>query len=369
MSMKRPVLIISPIPSHPQDQGNSARIFQMGRMFQLAGHPVHFIYLGLEGLSEKQAQAKRQCWDAFFYIQPSGPAPAPSLPDFYHVDDWYDERISILVQDLCQRWDYTLCLVNYVWCSKALEVVPEGVMKVIDTHDVFGDRHLIAKAAGLEPTWFYTSKELEAMALRRADLIIAIQDEEEAYFRELAGVPVLTLGYVIPAHPLPPTRRSKGGRIRVGYLGSGNPFNIESIRQFQEAIEAHAELSKQYDFHLAGAICMPFSRENRIFKLWGRVDEVGDFYQEMDILLNPMVGGTGLKIKSIEVLAYGRPLLATKDAMVGICAPESEDVFQSPEELVDNMMAAEPRVLNKTVFTIYAGVHQRNFQKLQEHLE
>ena len=41
--MNKHVLIVSPIPSHPQFQGNSARIFRLNRMFQLSGYQVHFI--------------------------------------------------------------------------------------------------------------------------------------------------------------------------------------------------------------------------------------------------------------------------------------------------------------------------------------
>ena len=43
------VLIVSPIPSHPQEQGNSARIFALGKLLQSAGFIVHFLYYTLEG--------------------------------------------------------------------------------------------------------------------------------------------------------------------------------------------------------------------------------------------------------------------------------------------------------------------------------
>ncbi len=358
MDTKKPVLIISPIPSHPQNQGNSARIYRLGRMLQLAGHPIHFVYFGLEGLTPQQANSKHECWDRFYYVQPQGPAPARSLGDYYHVDDWYDERVSILVEELCSQWDYSICLVNYVWCSRVLEVVPEGVLKVIDTHDVFGDRHLVARAAGLEPVWFYTSKELEAWALRRADVVIAIQDEEEAYFREL--VPecrVITVGYVIPEQPLPQRSRKSGEKLRVGYLGSGNPFNLASLRQFQEAIMQYPQLLQRYEFHLAGTICRAFSNINQLFRLWEVVDNVADFYREMDILINPMVGGTGLKIKSVEVLAYGRPLLATQDAMVGICANDTPGVVATPLDMANMLATTEPQFISPTAVRDYVQEH------------
>lgn len=355
MELKRPVLVVSPIPSHPQNQGNSARIYRLGKMFQLAGHPVHFIYLALEGLTAAQALAKRNCWDRFYYVRPAGPAPEPSLGDHYHVDDWYDERVSVLIEELCRQWDYAACLVNYVWCSRALEAVPDGVLKVLDTHDVFGDRHLVARAAGLEPTWFYTSKAMEALGLRRADVIIAIQDEEEAYFRNL--VPqrrVITVGYAVPECPLPERVRRPGEKLRVGYLGSGNPFNVESVRQFQEAVLQYPELLEQYEFHLAGTICLAFDGNmNRVFETWGMVDDVADFYREMDILINPMVGGTGLKIKSVEVLAYGRPLLATWDAMIGICPPDTAGIKDTPAGVVASLVMGATQYIEPHVGRTY----------------
>tara|TARA_R110001583_G_scaffold39556_2_gene126514 strand:+ start:3831 stop:4961 length:1131 start_codon:yes stop_codon:yes gene_type:complete len=342
---KRPVLIVSPIPSHPQNQGNSARIYRLGRMFQLAGHPVHFIYLGLEGLTQQQALDHRSSWDRFYYIEPTGPAPEPSLGEYYHVDDWFDDRITTLVDELCQHWDYAVCLSNYVWCSRHLDVVPTGTLKVIDTHDVFGDRHLVARAAGFEPVWFYTSKALEAMALRRADLVIAIQDEEEAYFRDLTEVPVVTIGYAIPEHPLPSRQRQSGEKLRVGYLGSGNPFNVESICQFQQAVLLQPELLDRYQFHLAGTICTTFATDSTLFDNWGMVDDVADFYREMDILINPMVGGTGLKIKSVEVLAYGKPLLATWDAMVGICNKNEKGIASTVKDITTQLIHREDKNL------------------------
>ncbi|WOT06312.1 glycosyltransferase [Shewanella youngdeokensis] len=312
------ILIISPIPSHPQNQGNSARIYQLCKMWQTLGFRVHFIYFGLEGLTEQQSLQMTQCWDHFYYVQPQGGAAEPSFGDFFHVDDWYDERVSTLVAELCSIWTFSHCVVNYVWFSKALEVVPDSVIKVIDTHDVFGDRHLVAKAAGMEPVWFYTSKALEAMALNRADLVLAIQDEEAEYFNRICDAQVEVVGYVVPPEILLPAPKATNGKIRIGYLGSGNPFNVASIISFQQhLLSADIDLSR-FEFHLAGSVCNGLADSTAPFIVHGMVDSLSDFYRQMDIMVNPMLGGTGLKIKSIEALAFGRPLIATVDAMVGI---------------------------------------------------
>ena len=42
------------------------------------------------------------------------------------------------------------------------------------------------------------------------------------------------------------------------------------------------------------------------------------FYAAVDCVLNPMVPGTGLKIKTVEALAHGRPVLGTEWAFSGL---------------------------------------------------
>ena len=63
--------------------------------------------------------------------------------------------------------------------------------------------------------------------------------------------------------------------------------------------------------------------------------ESREFYRLIDIAINPMVGGTGLKIKSLEALSYGKALLATEDAMVGINGTDSFHNFASVTDMVE----------------------------------
>jgi hypothetical protein len=52
----------------------------------------------------------------------------------------------------------------------------------------------------------------------------------------------------------------------------------------------------------------------------GPVREAEDFYRAVECVLNPMAGGTGLKIKTVEALAAGLPVLGTRDAFAGLPA-------------------------------------------------
>jgi glycosyltransferase involved in cell wall biosynthesis len=56
----------------------------------------------------------------------------------------------------------------------------------------------------------------------------------------------------------------------------------------------------------------------QVFQPLGMVDDVRDAYGVMDLVVNPMIGGTGLKIKTVEALAFGRPVLSTKAGGAGL---------------------------------------------------
>lgn len=367
--MTKHVLIVSPIPSHPQFQGNSARIYRLNQMFKQCGYKMHFVYFGMEGLSDNQRQAMEKDWDYFHFVRPEGPAAQPAYGEYFDIDDWYDQRVSILVEKLCLKWKYDVCLVNYVWFSKVLDAVPDNVYKVIDTHDVFGDRHIVAKEAGLEPVWFYTTKALEGYGLNRADLVIAIQDEEAAYFKTITDTTVEVIGYVTPLQKLQQLAPPKN-KIRVGYIGSGNPFNVKSIEGLQEAIIANADVLGKYEFYLAGTICNLFKDRNEVFNIVGMVGELDEFYRDIDIAINPMVGGTGLKIKSLEALSFEKPLMATSDAMVGIPTMEHYQQASSIREIIENLCLLDEssydRLIenSKRVFDQYNAEHISTFKKL-----
>ena len=50
----------------------------------------------------------------------------------------------------------------------------------------------------------------------------------------------------------------------------------------------------------------------------GYVEDVSVFYRQATVVLNPVIYGSGLKIKSIEALRYGKCLISTPVGVEGI---------------------------------------------------
>lgn len=332
-------LIISPVRSWPCDQGNRTRIQALGQLLRARGHRVHFVLSELEGRAGEDVLARMAGqWDLVRSV-PYTHQRRQRFADAWGADDWYDPALDAVVAGMCRAWDYDLCLVNYAWMSRALDQVPQGVFRAIDTHDAFGDRHKRLYAAGTSPAWYYTRPEEEALCLDRADCVIAIQEEEQAWFESLSNVPVRTIGHVTGAAFLPP-RAGGQGRYRIGYLASGNPSNRQSITTLIRHWRANGFLADNVELHVAGAVCEALAgSEDGFLVSHGVVPDPAGFYAGMDAIVNPNIGGSGLKIKSVEALAFGRPLFATREGMLGICPTKPPYVVETVDALVTHLAA------------------------------
>ena len=230
---------------------------------------------------------------------------------------------------------------EYVFQSKVLELFPAKCIRIIDAHDRFGGRAELLKRNGIAPDFFYTSPEQEALALNRADLIIAIQEEEAEYYRSITSAEVVVIGHIIESSPWHWTKSGLEDRpLRIGYFGSGNSLNRKSVDLFLKAYGQNPELVAQSELILAGSICDHLEIPANIkATLMGRVEEIADFYQGVDLAVNPMVDGTGLKIKTIEALNFGIPIISTVSGSDGLPVEQDFHLVANPTEMIAHLLS------------------------------
>jgi polysaccharide biosynthesis protein PslH len=325
------VLIVSPVASHPPDQGNAARILAVGEALAARGILCEFLYHTAEGLEEPQQAAMAAFWPAL-HIHPAAPMPEPRFPGAWGLDDWCPAALADRVAALHRARRYDAVVANYVWMSRALEGVGGAALRILDAHDVFGDRHRLAAAQGLDPSWYFTTPEEEARGLRRADLVLAIQPAEAevlAAARGGAATPgaVLTLGHAPPPRFLTERLPEGGTRARFGTLASGNPWNAASVRALDAALAEERDPGA-LDWLLAGSILrrrdLALRRRDLALRsgpvLLDPLPDAAEFYRAVGCVLAPTTGGTGLKIKAVEALMHGWPVLGTAHAFAGLPA-------------------------------------------------
>ena len=335
------ILWFSPTPSHPQNAGNRSRIFSLVKYFQNQGHHITFAYFAQEGKDPQSLEAMEQEWDDFYLIPFLGRGRKKSHGELWGVDDWYEPTITDKICSLLRTRTFDVVFCEYIFQSKVLELFPAKCIKVIDAHDRFGDRAKLLKRNGIEPDFFYTSPQQEALALNRADIVIAIQEEEAKYYRSITVAEVVVIGHLIdrPSWQWSTYKHTEQTRLRIGYFGSGNSLNRKSINSFINAYSRNLELVAKSELIFAGSICDRLEIPSHIQTTrMGRIGEIDDFYRAVDVAINPMIDGTGLKIKTIEALNFGVPIVSTISGTDGLPVGCDFHLLKDSEAMVRSLL-------------------------------
>lgn len=325
--MGKRVLIVSPTPTHPQTAGNRSRILTFAESFRTLGHGVDFVHLRMETGDER---ALRAYWGTGYHAVPYS-RPRNRMGSLrrrlasltgnsawryaYRVDDWYDPALSDYVRDLNRGARYDAVIVEYVFLSKVLDVFDKGVRKILDTHDVFTLRHQRYLNEGMRPHWFSTTLAQEAKGLSRADTIVAIQTSEADYFRRITDREVVTIGHMVRLDRLNDNEVVPG---RLLFVGSRNVINKKAVDVFADRVlpEVRRRVGTAH-LAVAGSVCDVVRDHPDLVKL-GVVDDLSQAYTSADLVVVPMILGTGLKIKTIEALGRGKPVVSTTVGAEGL---------------------------------------------------
>lgn len=320
------VLMISQVFTHPQDMGNRQRIYRECLQMKELGWKIDFLYSG--GKLGGNVDEMRNFFgkDSFFYVNTTSIAPVYQLkgiirksmdkkgiskciPLFYHKDEFYFKEVQEKVQTLFKKKNYDIIWIQYAFESKVLEGLKSKVLTVIDTLDIYAYRNWVYQRKGRIPEGFYMTRKQEEESLSRADLVIAIQNEEEEYFKRLMkghSTQCITLGDMVEFH------KSEVGDEKIfGFIGAENDANIVGIEWLaKEVLPIVHKMVPESKCIIAGGICKLVS-DNKYYSKIGKVKTLEEFYDKISFAINPIQNGTGLNIKGIEALSYGKPLVST----------------------------------------------------------
>ncbi|MGL5938806.1 MAG: glycosyltransferase [Waterburya sp.] len=339
------ILVLSPTPTYPLDYGNRKRIFYVCRQLKDRGAKIHFLHYPGEWRSKTPYDAMHimaQQWDSFHLVSPTRYLHQAAQGEDHTIDEWWDYSIGDYLKYLFERNYFDVFIVNYTYLSKALEFAPSHVYKILDTHDQFSDRRKLLESQGISPEFFYTTSEQEAIALERADLVWAIKEQEAEFFRSIASTPVITVPHIEPQRSI--QRKyidADTDYLVLGMIGGRNSINVSNTRAFlEQAIPKFRKYLAPIKIKLAGSMCADLSdlEGKAAIQLMGRIENVEDFYAAIDVAVVPMTFSTGLKIKAVEALTTGLPLIAHKHALEGIPLTHPYHQCESIDEIVEHCL-------------------------------
>ncbi len=347
------ILWVSPTPTHPTVAGNRVHIRSLASFLRSQGLVLHFLYLAYE---DYDVEALKAFWgEELYVVEKAGLFKKEFLPLYYinrirrrlvhaaryfqrltgkigkqeyqyntETDDHFPAAVAPFIKKLHQKNRYDIVICEYVFMSKALTLFDKHIFKILDTHDCFTNRFKVYLENNLEPSWVSLYKDQEKKALDRADLVISVQEKEKLYFESISSAKVIQYGYMPDVNRLP----DRVFEQKLLYLAADNAINHLTLSYFIENMMPI--ITQQYpDMKLlvGGSVCKTFHQPHLNIEYMGEFKDAADFYSLGDIAINPEPKGTGYKIKTLEALAYGLPLVCTSVGAAGAIDPFLDHIF------------------------------------------
>lgn len=357
------VLFISPTPTHPTNAGNRQHIKSLVNFFKEQKWEVHFLYLAYEDYDEAAMRSftenlyiihkneifqNRKTIAYIFQKLNRRFCKIKRTIQFYcglinkdqylynsEVDHHFSVFLKPVIKSLQKKNDFRMVVCEYAFISKSLDLFKKSVYKILDTHDRFTDRFQTYLDNQLQPDWVSLFRDQERKALRRANLNLAVQQKDANYFSKLAGKKTLIFNYIPEITDLPEKVFSK----KLLYIASANKINIATINHFIEKIfPLILTIHPETKLIIGGTICQKLEKECNI-ELKGSFDDLRSFYESGDIVINPELSGTGYKVKTMEALSYGMPIVASTAGAFGVTSADNDHLFigDSPQQFVEKI--------------------------------
>lgn len=214
-------------------------------------------------------------------------------------------------ETILRKNKYDYILISYVLFAPLIsnKNLLKGAKTIVDTHDFFTAQFRDHKKCKNIGTVFKTELKL----LRQFDNIWAISAEEQFIFNQFLpqkNIELVPHGIESKHH-----LKSENPSIDIFYVASPNPHNVKSIHWFFKHV--YPLLDKKINITIVGRITKFIDDYPNVTKT-ERVEDLSDLYQRSKITICPMLSGTGLKIKVVESLSHGIPVVCNQRGVDGL---------------------------------------------------
>jgi glycosyltransferase involved in cell wall biosynthesis len=367
-SESRPrILLIKPVLPYPPDQGTKVASFGLIKALKPRFEVTVLARLTSRGEDESARELEQWCSRVVTVM-------APSRKSIFHrvaYKAFYHLKSALLHRSLRGLYDcpgaflragrelskehFDLVIIEYWQLFRMARFFPPDRC-VLLTHDIdilvnrqvtLLERSLHRKIQALR-RWIVERRE-EIAAYRGFRRVWTLTERDKAAVEEICHdgrkVDVLPVGVETALFAAPGMRRTRGEVLFLGHLGAS--FNRDALEFF--ATKIYPKLSRVEGLcvtvvggHLPGHL--EFFGLRPDVEVVGRVSDVRPYLHRASCLVVPLRFGGGLRIRILEAMSAGIPVVCTSVAIAGMPFEAGKDFLLSDEP--DGLADAIIRVLS-----------------------
>ncbi|MDQ0107384.1 glycosyltransferase involved in cell wall biosynthesis [Chitinophaga terrae (ex Kim and Jung 2007)] len=367
------VLFTFPLNPIEKTSGAQTRVITLLKYFKERGMEVDFFsltdYWGVT--SDENIKAFResgQVRNAWFY--PRKPAKknffqylfSYKLPKLLHnVKGAIPNHVSPYLQEkfnkILEQHQYDFIIVSYAYWADLIKDNPRtgNAVTIADTHDLLSAQHQHDKGVN---RGIALGDELKRLS--RFDQVWLCSPEENYFFSQFLKNQVKYIPTMVeePAD----IKRDVPKKYDMIYVASHNPHNLAAadwfFKQVFPLIPEHVNLC------VVGSISRFIPGTYKNVTLVPFAEDLSEYYLQSKVVICPMLSGTGVKIKVVEAMLYGLPVVCNERGMDGL--PDKSNcgclVTQDPKEFAGYILKLlEDKAFHAQQSELSAASFRNNF--------
>ena len=240
----------------------------------------------------------------------------------YFINRFYKAEVAIDLKAQLNAVKYDAIIIESLYMFPYFDELRKAVPNipiVLRAHNI--EFELRSRQRQEEGSWIrrlYLKSEIRKL---KADLIATVSDREaQKIENELKGDHVITIPIGMSVSEIYKDKRTSN-LFKIGFIGSldWSP-NINGLKWFVSKVWSQCNSAKIIECHIAGAYAgsdVQFLKEESLNYI-GQVESSADFMLTLDLLIVPLFSGSGTRVKILEAMSLGVPVLSTSLGAEGI---------------------------------------------------
>lgn len=256
--------------------------------------------------------------------------------------DWFRKEDAKYFNRIINENNYDVINMHYIQPSELLNYgtkVPEGTKLIYSQHDSWFTQCFFRKKNIIK---MCREIPFEFEGMNKFDVITSISNDEKLFYEKFfTGKKFYFLPHFLKSKTLPECKKE----VDVLFLAHNNPYNFDAAVWLAEKIVPL--LPDDIKITICGKVWDEIDKKcadkKELFEKFNRINfapDLDELYAKTKIAVVPMFGGTGMKIKTIDAMSRGIPVVATPLGVDGF--PDKNEngciVTDCPEKFAENII-------------------------------
>ena len=233
-----------------------------------------------------------------------------------YLQDWVSPGAQRMFTDILNHYEYDVIITFYAYLASLFRSKKIHAKKIYFMEDsVFIQQYAWDKEQKKEVSLGKLMDE-EIVRLRYFDDIFCISNDERIFYEKITGKNIYFLPHLLSENIVPVSTPFLDRKWDVFFIGFNNLFNVTGLEWFIDKV--YPLLNKNIKILFVGSAAQEVKIKYSNIDILPFVPDLHGIYENVKVAICPMFQGTGMKVKVVEAMAKGLPVVCNERGVDGM---------------------------------------------------